>query len=154
MGAPLRGMHALGGRRQDEIVHAEQFGRKPDRRHLVGRNHVERRQQKIPHRVLSDPSVEPILERGPHLRGHPCQRDQAVADVSGREDAVLPSQGSRAPTVVRSRHDRGDARARREVSAQRGEDGRQTGTATQGDDRHGLLHRRRRGLRGGPAYTS
>ena len=131
------------GRRQDEIVHAEQLGRQPDRRHLIGRNHVERRQEKVPDRVLSCASVEPILKRRRHLRSHPRQRDQAVADVSGREDPILLSQDPRAPAVVCGRHDRGDPAACGEVATQPGEDNGQPGTAAQGDDHHGFLQARR-----------
>ena len=87
-------VNPLRGRRQDEIVHAEQLGRQPDRRHLVSRNHVERRQEKVPDRMLSHAPVEPVLERGRHLWCHPRQRDQAVADVPGRQHPVLPSQDS------------------------------------------------------------
>ena len=77
-------VNPLRGRRQDEIVYAEQLRRQPDRRHLIGRDHVERRQEKVPDRMLRRASVEPILERRRHLRCHARQRRQTVADVAGR----------------------------------------------------------------------
>ena len=138
--APVRELgdqvHPLRGGGQDEIVHAQELGGELDRGQPVGRDHVERRQQQIPDRVLRVAPIEPVLERRRHLRRDAGERQETVADVSGRDHAVLLSQGSRASAVVGGRHDRRDPVARCEMAAQRREHNREPGPAADRDDPH------------------
>src|SRR5262249_3873125 len=81
-------------------------------------------------------AVEAVLERRRHLRRDAGERQETVAEVSGRDNAVFLAQGTRAPTVVGGRHNRRDAVARREVAPQRPEDDRQPGPAADGNNFH------------------
>jgi hypothetical protein len=138
-------VHALRRGWQDEIIHAQQLGGKLDRRQAVGRDHVERRQQKISDRVLGVAAVESILERRGHLGCHAGQCQETVTDVSRRNDAVFFPQGSRTAPIVGGRHDRRDAVAPRQVTAQCREDNRKPGPAANGDNLHEASPLRRRG---------
>src|SRR5438105_11475817 len=82
--------------------------------------------------------AEPVLEESLHERLHLRQRDDVVAKVTWREDAVLAPQTTGRSAVVADGHDGGDVRR---VELQAAEHGRHAGAATDAhDSRPTLAH--------------
>jgi len=69
---------------------AEQTCGQPDCRPFVGRDHVERCQEEVAHRVAGAcAAVKAVLKRRRDFRRHCRERDEAVSDVARRKDPIL-----------------------------------------------------------------
>jgi hypothetical protein len=81
--------------------------------------------------VRSGRHGQPTLEGRRHFWRDAGQRDEAVPNISQREDAVLLTKYSGATPIVRNGHDRRNLAPPRQVASQAGQNGRQPGPTPQ-----------------------
>ena len=117
--------HVSQRRRQDGAFHREHLSRFAERLLEVSRHVRHRHDEKVPEGVAVEGALlEAMVEELLHQRLGVGECDQALAEVTGREDSILVAQPDRRAAVVGNRHDRGEiGRVGLQAAEQRAESG-------------------------------